>query len=97
MGAADVSSLKIPPDSVQIAPVPFEQQTAELVNRRGGTLPLPVMEATPGVFTSAWVVNQHAMKVLKRRGACLTVVIDTNVPGHPSISIKAQLVKLTDG
>ena len=85
---------KLPPGSVQIAPCPFDGSTV-LVNRFGGTLPLPVIETEPGVFTSAWVVNKAAMKKLKQRGAVLTLCVDTNVPGQPTVSLLVQTAELT--
>ena len=84
----------LPPGSVQISPIPFDGSTP-LVNRVGGTLPLPVRETDPGVFVSAWVINKSAMKKLKQHGACLTLVVDTNVPGHPSVSMVVQVAELT--
>lgn len=85
---------KLPPGSVQIAPLPFEGSAA-LVNRLGGTLPLPVIETEPGVYLSAWVINKAAMKKLKQRGAVLSLCVDTNVPGHPTVSMVVQVADLT--
>jgi hypothetical protein len=47
------------------------------------------------VFTSAWAI--HSRDVLAALKACqgkmaMTLVVDTNVPGHPSVSIRLQPV-----
>jgi hypothetical protein len=81
------------PGSVMLASIPFEQATRTFAHRDGGTKPLAVAERIPGVFASAWIVNKAARRIIKRPHA-LTLVIDTNVPGHPSVSLLVQPVDL---
>lgn len=79
-----------------MTPVPHATTTATLVNRFGGNRPLPVTEGMAGVFASAWVPTKDEMKLLRRKAA-VSLVVDTNVPGHPSVSIKVLPVQLTPG
>jgi hypothetical protein len=86
---------RLPPGAVQIAPVSEFNGCTWLVNRHAGTEPLAVLETSPGVFASVWVINKKAMQKLKQRGAVVTLCIDTNVPDHPSISMMVQTAELT--
>jgi hypothetical protein len=91
-------SVKPPVGLVRIEPLPVDGHKM-LVNRSGGNKDLPVIESEefPGVFTSAWMINKNAKEFFKsRKGlAVITLVVDTNVPGHPSVSMKMQPVQLT--
>jgi len=80
-------------NEVQIHPIPFDG-VVELEKKHGGVLPLPVRVVSKGVFVSVWVVNRHALKVLKKEGAVISIVINTNVEGHPEISLRAQVATL---
>lgn len=79
-----------------MTPVPHSTTTAQFVNRHGGNKPLPVTEAMQGVFSSAWVLTKDEVKLLRKHHA-ISLVVDTNVPGHPSVSIKVLPVELTKG
>lgn len=62
-----------------------------LANREGGMHDLWVAEMTPGVYTSCWAThNKDVQRAIKKNHMVLTVVVDTNVPGHPSISLVMQ-------
>ena len=63
--------------------------------REGGTEPLWVFEQSQGVFTSAWMIqNFRALEMIKKKNCVLTIVIDTNVPGHPSVSLCLQPIDI---
>jgi hypothetical protein len=82
----------LPPGHVQVRP--FEANGfVRLENREGGNNPLWVFERVPGVYTSTWATfNKAVRKAMKanRGQMAMTIVIDTNVPGHPSISVCLQ-------
>lgn len=65
-----------------------------LAKREGGTQDLPVTETSEGVFLSCWMINDKAKKLLRERTAVLTLVVDTNVPGHPTLSMMVQEIEL---
>lgn len=82
----------LPPGHVQVRPMMFEGSTA-LANREGGLHDLWVHETSTGVYTSAWAThNKKVRAAILRKHMVLTVVVDTNVPGHPSISLVMQPV-----
>lgn len=88
---------------VRIRPVEFKG-SIRLEHREGGAHPLFVGEGRPGIFTSSWMIDtQHARKFLKeikrnsKRGVVLSLVVDTNVPGHPSLSMQLQEIFITGG
>jgi hypothetical protein len=79
----------------RVRPVQFEG-TIKLEHREGGSYPLYVKEAAPGVFVSSWMINaDHCRKFIKEmrnagREVVLSLVVDTNVPGHPTVSMQLQ-------
>jgi hypothetical protein len=90
--ASGKTNPNLPAGHVQIRP--FEAEgSRRLENREGGSEPLWVLETSPGVFTSTWATfNKAVRRAMKanRGKMAMTVVVDTNVPGHPSISICLQ-------
>jgi hypothetical protein len=89
----------LPFGHVQVRPFPAKD-TTRLENREGGTDPLFVFETSPGVFTSTWATfNKSVVRAMKanRGQMAMTVVVDTNVPGHPSLSICLQPFKVEKG
>jgi hypothetical protein len=82
----------LPAGHVQIRPFPAEGMT-RLENREGGAHPLWTFETSPGVYTSTWAtfnkIVRQAMRANQGKMA-MTLVIDTNVPGHPSVSVVLQ-------
>lgn len=90
--AAGTPNPNLPPGHVQVRPFEFDG-TTRLEHREGGLNPLWVREISPGIYVSAWATfNKHIRKAMKANAGkmAMTVVIDTNVPGHPSISIVLQ-------
>jgi len=85
-----------PKPGVQILAYPAEGMTT-LHHRLGGALPLPVHETEPGVFLSCWIPSREALRELRKRGGLISLVVDTNVPGHPSVSMRAQVAFLVPG
>ena len=87
---------------VRVRPVEFEGST-KLEHREGGAYPLYVKESAPGVYVSSWMMNaKHCRKFIKEmrnsgREVVLSLVVDTNVPGHPSLSMQLQEIFLTEG
>lgn len=87
---------------VRIQPVPFEG-TEMLAHRCGGVEPLPVKETQEGVFLSSWMIDSKICRKFMRemrngeRGVALSLVVDTNVPGHPTVSMQLQEIFLTKG
>ena len=78
-----------------MTPVPHTTTTDTLANRFGGNKPLPVTETFEGIFASAWVPTNEDLKMLRSsKKVAITLVVDTNVPGHPSVSLKVQRVQL---
>lgn len=85
----------------RVHPMPFEG-TQMLQHRWGGNQPLPVCENMSGVFLSSWLIDaEHCRKFLEqirltpKRGVVLSLVVDTNVPGHPTVSMQLQEIFLT--
>jgi hypothetical protein len=81
---------------VQVRPFPANGST-RLENREGGLNPLWVFESRAGVYTSTWAIcNKQALAMLKKsRGkAAMTIVIDTNSPGHPTVSVVLQPIEV---
>lgn len=72
----------------------------KLVNREGGNFPLYVRETGPGVYLSTWMIDtlycREFIEKVKARGNeyVLSLVVDTNVPGHPSVSLQIQEIKV---
>lgn len=85
------------------AMIPVKPMQAEgmqmLAHRHGGTEPLPVLETSPGIFASAWAIHHKDIaRLLKSGDPCtLQLVIDTNVPGHPSLSMKVVPIDIVKG
>lgn len=82
----------LPPGHVQVRPFEANGFT-RIENREGGAHPLWVSETAPGVYCSTWATfNKEVRRAMKANAGrmAMTVVIDTNVPGHPSISICLQ-------
>lgn len=85
---------------VRIRPVPFEG-TEMLAHRSGGVEPLPVKETQEGVFLSSWMIDSDICRKFMRemrnggRKAALSLVVDTNVPGHPTVSMQLQGIFIT--
>lgn len=83
----------------RVRPVAFEG-THELAHREGGNKPLPVIETKPGVFLSGWMIEaKHCQEFFDQvkkdgRSVILSLVVDTNVPGHPTISMQLQEIFL---
>jgi hypothetical protein len=73
-----------------------------LEHREGGNKPLYVKETMPGVFLSSWVLTKEARKFIRelanhpRRDSVLSIIIDTNVPGHPTVSMQIQEIFITE-
>ena len=84
----------------RIRPVEFEGAT-KLEHREGGAYPLYVAETSPGMFVSSWMINaDHCRKFIKEmrnagREVVLSLVVDTNVPGHPTVSMQLQEIFIT--
>lgn len=82
---------------VRIRSVAVEGSIA-LPTREGGFDPLYVIPVPnkPGVYMSAWVINKEAKKLFKnsRNKAVITLVCDTNVSGHPTVSMKMQEINI---
>lgn len=76
-------------ERVNIMPAPFVG-SEDLENKHGGHLPLPVIQTQPGIYATVWIPSRDAYKLLRKRGGVLTLVIDTNTKGCPSISMMAQ-------
>jgi len=88
---------------VRIKPVEFEG-ASKLEHREGGAYPLYVKEGLSGVYVSSWMIDtikaRKFMKELRknsRRGVVLSLVVDTNVSGHPSLSMQLQEIFLVEG
>lgn len=85
----------------RVRPIEFEGST-KLEHREGGAHPLHVKEGVPGVYVSSWMVNStECCKFIKEmrnagREFVLSLVVDTNVPGHPSLSMQLQEIFLTE-
>ena len=68
----------------------------KLEHREGGAYPLHVVEERPGVFISAWMIDavhcHEFFRQIKADGntVTLSLVVDTNVPGHPTVSMQLQ-------
>jgi len=87
---------------MRIRPVEFEGAT-KLEHREGGAYPLYASESSPGVYVSSWMIDTaKARKFLRelrrnnKRGAVLSLVVDTNVPGHPSLSMQLQEIFIAE-
>ena len=78
----------------------FEGAT-RLEHREGGTYPLYVKESQEGVFVSSWMIDaKHCRQFMRDmrnagRNVVLSLVVDTNVPGHPTVSMQLQEIFLT--
>jgi hypothetical protein len=86
----------LPPGHVQVRPFEANGFT-RLENREGGTEPLWVAETSPGVYVSTWATFNKAVRRAMKANQCkmaMTIVVDTNVPGHPSISVCLQPFKV---
>lgn len=85
---------------VRVHPIAFEG-AKELQHREGGVRPLPVAESASGVFVSSWMIDaKYCRKFIKEmknsgRDVVLSLVVDTNVPGHPTVSMQLQEIFLT--
>ncbi len=85
----------------RVRAVEFEG-TVKLEKREGGTNPLHVRETMPGVFLSSWMINaDHCRKFIRemrnsRRDVVLSLIVDTNVPGHPTVSMQLQEIFITE-
>lgn len=90
-------SKNLPPGFVHVRPIETEG-SRRLEAREGGTEPLWVHEQQPGIYTSVWMIqNKAALKMIKEQKCAMTIVIDTNVPGHPSVSVGLQPINLIEG
>lgn len=75
----------------------------KLHHREGGNKPLFVKETQPGCFVSSWMIDskpiKKTIKDIKRRNNnyVLSLVVDTNVPGHPTVSMQVQEIFITKG
>lgn len=85
----------------RVAPLAFEG-SQPLAHRLGGVDPLPVAETAPGIFLSSWMIDsKHLRKFMKEvkqtanREVVLSLVLDTNVPGHPTVSMQLQEIFIT--
>jgi hypothetical protein len=87
--------VKIPQQLMKMNPLPIDGHVM-LAHRHAGVQPLPVIETTPGVYTSAWIVDKNAVAMIRKGPAAITLVVDTNVPGHPGVSMKIQKITLRD-
>jgi hypothetical protein len=83
-------------DPIKIMPM-LAEGMYDLVNRRGGNAPLPVLDVSPGVYLSTWAIHQRDVRklLLGRTPCALQLVVDTNVPGHPSVSMSIVQIALT--
>lgn len=85
---------------VRVQPLPFEG-TEALAHRWGGNEPLPVRETEAGIFLSSWMIDSDIcrkfMKEMRNAGrnVVLSLVVDTNVPGHPTVSMQLQEIFIT--
>ena len=79
----------------RIRPIAFDG-TTKLEHREGGAYPLYVKETRPGTYVSAWMIDTKVLrqfvKEMNRKGSkvTLSLVVDTNVPGHPTVSMQLQ-------
>lgn len=84
--------------TLKIRPFPkMDDRQTILAKREGGAHDLPVWESQPGIFTSAWAIHQRDVrKFLKDHNwkAVITLVVDTNVPGHPTVSMAVQEIEV---
>lgn len=84
----------------RVRPVEFTG-TQKLEHREGGAHPLFVKETQPGMFLSSWMIDaKHCRKFIREmknsgREVVLTLVVDTNVPGHPTVSMQLQEIFIT--
>lgn len=84
----------------RVRPVEFEG-AQKLEHREGGAYPLFVKEPTQGVFVSSWMIDaKHCRKFIRDmkssgREVVLSLVVDTNVPGHPTVSMQLQEIFIT--
>lgn len=86
----------------RIRPVQFDGSD-KLEHREGGAHPLYVKETFPGMFVSTWMINsRNAREFIRemtkhpKRDVVLSLVLDTNVPGHPTVSMQLQEIFITD-
>lgn len=85
---------------VRVRPVEFEGAT-KLEHREGGAYPLWVKETQPGAFVSSWMIDaEHCRKFIREmknsgRKVVLSLVVDTSVPGHPTVSMQMQEIFIT--
>lgn len=64
-----------------------------LAHREGGAHPLYVKEVQPAVYLSTWFIKRADIMALLNDPTCdavVSLVIDTNVPGHPTVSMQVQ-------
>lgn len=67
-----------------------------LHHREGGNRTLYVAEPKPGVYLSSWMLDVDGVRdfiaTIQRddNHFVLSLVIDTNVPGHPTVSMQLQ-------
>ncbi len=87
---------------VRVRSIEFEG-TTKLEHREGGAYPLYVKEGQSGVYVSSWMMDsEQCRKFIKEmrnagREVVLSLVVNTNVPGHPSVSMQLQEIYLTEG
>lgn len=89
----------LPVGAVQVRPFEAEGST-RLENREGGSEPLWVIETQPGVYCSTWAIFNKAVRRAMKANAgrmAMTLVIDTNVPGHPTVSVCLQPFTVIEG
>lgn len=86
----------------RVRPVEFEG-AQKLDHREGGAYPLFVKETAPGCYVSSWMIDarycREFIREMKNSGreVILSLVVDTNVPGHPTVSMQLQEIFITKG
>lgn len=86
---------------VRLRPIMFDGATP-LSHREGGAYALPAKETAPGAFVSCWMLDSKAARdfiaEVEKAGNnyVLSLVVDTNVPGHPTVSMQLQEILVTD-
>lgn len=85
----------------RVRPVEFEG-SIKLEHRESGAYPLYVSEPKQGMFLSTWMINaKHCREFIRemtkhpKRDVVLSLVVDTNVPGHPTVSMQLQEIFIT--
>lgn len=92
----DETHMAVDQKFTRVRPVEFDGCEV-LAHREGGAYPLYVKQTQPGMFVSTWMINaRHCREFIRemtkhpRRDVVLSIVLDTNVPGHPTISLQLQ-------